>query len=130
MTHRGAVPVERVDHDDVDRRHDRPLAAEWLAYYEIWHRRVVRRRRLAASAPDGHQTIALAWSTTPESRWGDNRGFEFRRSRLRTPSPPDGRAVDRLADGEMALASGALVVRGDDRVHERVRADRVGEDDN
>jgi hypothetical protein len=49
---------------------------------------------------------------------------------LRTPSPPDRRAVDRLADGEMALASGALVVRGDDRVHERVRADRVGEDDN
>jgi hypothetical protein len=82
------------------------------------------------ATPDGHQTIALAWSTTPESRWGDNRGFEFRRSRLRTPSPPDGRAVDRLADGEMALASGALVVRGDDRVHERVRADRVGEDDN
>jgi hypothetical protein len=49
---------------------------------------------------------------------------------LRTPSLPDGRAVDRLADGEMALASGALVVRGDDRVHERVRADRLGEDDN
>jgi hypothetical protein len=58
------------------------------------------------------------------------RGFESRRSRLGTPSRPDGRAVDRLADGEMALASGALVVRGDDRVHERVRADRVGEDDN